>query len=158
MPSDTINHTTLAHLVEAHAVRGARVVAQTGGWGVVIKYGMTSRPLRATRSGDARVFKKLETLVGYLKDIGIHHFEVDAAGYDRSSVTTYKRPDASAAMKKAHAAAAHDKWFREHVEQAIVEADKPDAKWVSNDEVKAESAVRRAAWRQRAAEQRRGGS
>ena len=126
-------------------------MGQPGGWGVVVKYGMTERALAATRSGEVRVFKKLETLVGYLRSVGISRFDVDAANFDPQSVTTYSRPDASAALKRAHAAAAHDKWFREQVAQAIKEADDPATQWVSNETVKAESAKRRAAWRKRAA-------
>ena len=154
MTAETIDHNTLARLVEAHAMRSAHVVGQPGGWGVVVKYGMTERPLAATRSREVRVFKKLETLVGYLKDIGISRFDVDAANFDPKSVTTYSRPDASAALKRAHAAAAHDKWFREQVAQAIKAADDPATQWVSNEIVKAESAKRRAAWRKRAAAQK----
>ena len=99
------------------------------------------------------MFKKLETLVGYLKGVGISTFDVDAGNFDPRSVTTYSRPDASEALKRAHAAAAHDKWFREQVAQGIKEADDAATRWVSNQTVKAESSQRRAAWRKRAAGQ-----
>ena len=151
MTTDTIDHNTLARLVEAHAVRGACVVGQPGGWGIVVQYGTTEQLLAATRSRGVRVFKKLDTLVGYLKAMGIHRFEVDAVDFDPQSVATYTRPDASAALKRAHAAAAHDQWFREQVAQAIEEADDPATQWVSNEAAMAESAQRRAAWRLRAA-------
>jgi hypothetical protein len=49
---ETIDHTTLTRLVEAGAVRGADVIGQPGGWGVVVKYGMTERAL-AVRRGRA---------------------------------------------------------------------------------------------------------
>ncbi|MBC7961746.1 MAG: hypothetical protein H7Y05_02240, partial [Steroidobacteraceae bacterium] len=68
--NDTIDHATLQHLVEAGAVKGADVVGQPGGWGIVIKYGMTQRAL-AARRGAIRVFSRFETLVSYLKGIGI---------------------------------------------------------------------------------------
>lgn len=150
MTTETIDHNTLARLVEAHAVRGAHVIGQPGGWGVIVKYGATERPLAATRSREVRVFKKLETLVGYLMGVGISRFDVDAANFDPQTVATYSRPDASEALKRAHAAAAHDKWFREQVAQGIKEADDPATHWVSNETVKVESAQRRAAWRKRA--------
>jgi hypothetical protein len=38
----------------------------------------------------------------------------------------------------------YDAWFLRMVEEALVEADSPDAVWISHDEVLAESAVRRA--------------
>lgn len=64
----------------------------------------------------------------------------------------YKRLAGSAALKYAHAAAAHDKRFREQVAIGLTEADKAATQWVSNDEVKAEGARLRAAWRKRAGE------
>ncbi len=68
--ANTIDHMTLERLVEAGAVRGASIVGQPGGWGVVIQYGMIERALAAKR-GAIRIFRKFETLVSYLKDIGI---------------------------------------------------------------------------------------
>lgn len=119
MTTDTIDHTTLAKLAEAGVVRSARVVGQDGGWGILVKYGMTERALAAQRSRQVRIFRKLETLVAYLKDIGIAHFAVDAVNYDPRSVTTTKRPDRAAAMKDAHAAAAYTKWLKAEVQEAI---------------------------------------
>lgn len=40
----------------------------------------------------------------------------------------------------------HDAWFRAEVEQALREADAPDAEWVSHEEVRRESEERRARW------------
>ena len=151
MTTGSIDHNTLARLVEAHAVRGAHVVGQPGGWGVVVKHGRIARPLAATRSREVRVFKKLETLVRYLKDIGISRFYVDAVNFDPQTVSTYSRPDASAALKRVHSAAEHDKWFRAQVEQGLKAANDPRTQWISNNEVKAESAKRRARWRASAA-------
>jgi hypothetical protein len=146
----TIDHNTFTDLVKARAVSGTRVVGQPGGWGVVVVHGQIERPLAATRSREVRVFKKLETLVGYLSGIGIHGFHVDTSNFDPQNVGTYSRPDASVALKRAHAAAAHDKWFREQVARGLAEADNPATKWISNEAVKGESARRRAAWRKAA--------
>lgn len=101
--SSTIDHTTLTHLVEAGAVRGADVIGQPGGWSVIIKYGMTERAL-AARRGAIRSFKKFETLVGYLKGIGIAEYRVNAANYDPASLKEH-RPDAAARMRHVHAVA-----------------------------------------------------
>ncbi len=95
------------------------------------------------------MFKRLETLAGYLKDVGISRFDVDSADFDPNTVTTYHRPDASQSLKLAHAAAAHDRWFREQVAKGMQEANDPTTQWVSNETVKAESKRRRAAWRRR---------
>jgi hypothetical protein len=119
MPTETIDHATLTKLAEAGVVRSARVVGQEGGWGILVKYGMTERALAAQRSHQVRIFRKLETLVVYLKGVGIAHFAVDAVNYDSRSVTATKRPDRAAAMKDAHAAAAYTKWLKAEVQEAI---------------------------------------
>ena len=140
---DTIDHNTLTHLVEAGVVRGADVIGQPGGWGVVIKYGMTERAL-AARRGALRTFKKFETLVGYLKGVGIAEYRVDAANFDPVALKAKtSRPDSASRLKTAHQAAAYDKWFRDQVDEAIKEADDPNTVWVSNDDVKKHFAAKR---------------
>lgn len=119
MSTETIDHTTLTRLAEAGAVRSAHVVGQDGGWGIVVKYGMTERTLAAQRSHQVRIFRKLETLVAYLKSVGIPRFDVDAEHYDSHSISATKRPDRAAAMKDAHAAAAYTKWLKAEVQEAI---------------------------------------
>lgn len=99
--TDSIDHLSLSRLVEAQAVRGADVVGQPGGWGIIIKYGMVERKL-VTRSGSLRLFRKFDSLVTYLKGIGIAKYMVDAANYDPTAVkSTVVRPDASKRLKQA---------------------------------------------------------
>ena len=119
MTTETIDHATLTKLAEAGVVRGAHVVGQAGGWGILVKYGRTERALAAQRSHQVRLFRKLETLVDYLKELGIPRFDVDAVNYDPNSVTTRKRPDRTAAMKDAHRAAAYTKWLKAEIQEAI---------------------------------------
>ncbi|TAL81993.1 MAG: hypothetical protein EPN46_10395 [Candidimonas sp.] len=119
MATETIDHSTLSRLVEAGAVRGAHVVGQPGGWAVIVKYGMHERPLASTNSRAIRSFRRLETLVAYLKNIGLSQFDVDAANYDQAAPTAAKRPDRAAALKRAHEAAAYDKWFRAQVQKEL---------------------------------------
>ncbi|MGX9993507.1 hypothetical protein ACS4RR_031050 (plasmid) [Rhizobium sp. Z1P35] len=128
MTAETIDHSTLSRLVEAGAVEVAHVVGKTGGWSVVIRYGKVERPLAAQRSRQVRVFKRMDSLVSYLKDVGISQFDVDAADY---APGTASRPDRAAALRRTHEAAEYDKWFREQVEEAIREADDPNAVWIS---------------------------
>lgn len=118
MNTETIDHTTLLRLAEAGAVRSAHIIGQSGGWGVLVKFGMTERTLAAQRSHQVRIFRKLETLVNYLKGVGIARFEVDAENYDSVSVT-HRRPDRSKAMKEAHEAAAYNNWIKAEVQEAI---------------------------------------
>ncbi|MBX9900321.1 MAG: hypothetical protein K2Y28_06005 [Burkholderiaceae bacterium] len=119
MTTETIDHATLTKLTEAGVVRSAHVVGQVGGWGVLVKYGMTERALAAQRSHQVRIFRKLETLVEYLKKIGIPRFDVDAVNYDPQSMIATKRPDRAEAMKDAHAAAAYTKWLKAEVQEAL---------------------------------------
>lgn len=119
MATETIDHATLAKLAEAGIARSAHVVGQQGGWGIVVKYGMTERTLAAQRSHQVRIFRKLETLVEYLKGVGIPRFDVDAVNYDPRGAGAIKRPDRAAAMKDAHAAAAYTKWLKAEVQEAI---------------------------------------
>ena len=141
MNTQTIDHTTLSRLAEAGAVRSAHIVGQAGGWGILVKYGMTERALAAQRSQQVRIFRKFETLVTYLKGVGIARFEVDAVNYDAASLKlTRTRPDSAETMKKAHEAAAYDKWFRSKVQEAL---DDPRPS-ISNEEAKAIFAKQRA--------------
>lgn len=119
MAAETIDHTTLTKLAEAGVVRSAHVVGQDGGWGLVVKYGVTERSLAAQRSQQVRIFRKLETLVAYLKGVGIPRFEVDAVHYDPNSASAARRPDRAVAMKDAHAAAAYTKWLKVEIQEAL---------------------------------------
>lgn len=119
MTTETIDHPTLVKLAEAGVVRSAHVVGRDGGWGILVRYGLTERILAAQRSQQVRIFRKLETLVEYLKGVGIPRFDVDAEHYDPRSATATKRPDRAAAMKDAHAAAAYTRWLKAEVQQAI---------------------------------------
>lgn len=68
-------------LAQSSLIRGALVVGQAGGWGVLLQIGMDERPLRAKRGQD-RVFASLAAvhrlLVG---ELGIPKFTVDATHY-----------------------------------------------------------------------------
>jgi hypothetical protein len=119
MADETIDHGTLSRLAAAGVVHSAHVVGHEGGWGIVVKYGTTERALAAQRSQQIRIFRKLETLVDYLKEIGISRFDVDAENYDPRSGTERKRPDRAAALKDAHEAAAYVKWLKAEIQQAI---------------------------------------
>jgi len=141
--TETIDHRTVAQAVRAGAVRGAHIVGQAGGWGVVFHYGQAT-PVLAARRGEVRTFARLETLVGYLKELGIAKFEVDASGYDPEKPTRSRRADAAERLRHAHEAAAHDRWFRGEVEKALEEADDPNTEWVSQEEAKATWSKQRA--------------
>lgn len=121
MTADTIDHTTLTRLVEAGAVRGVDVIGDHVGWGVVVKYGMTERAL-AARRGAVRTFRKFETLVSYLKELGISQYNVNASNFDPQALKTSRvRPDASERMRSAFEAKAHTEWMREKVAESLAD-------------------------------------
>jgi hypothetical protein len=131
--TNTIDHATLTHVIEAGALRSAEVVGFPGGWGIVVKYG-TSECTLSARRGSVRMFRRFETVVTYLKGLGVVRYEVNAEGYDPNSLASPRaRPDASARMRGAFDAASHDQWFRDQVNAALVEADSPEADWVSDE-------------------------
>ncbi|TDB48692.1 hypothetical protein [Photorhabdus luminescens] len=143
MVTETIDHPTLNRLVEAGAVNSVHVVGHNDGWALMVKYGTVERPLVAQRSRQVRLFKRLETLVTYLKDVGIAQFNVDAANYNLDTPTKTARPDRAEALKRTHKAAAYDAWFRKQVQAAI---DDPHPS-VPHEEAKAQFAAKKAALR-----------
>lgn len=144
----TIDHDTLQRLVDAGAPLRADVIGEAGGWGVIINYGQAHQTL-AVRRGHARLFRRFETLAGYLKDMGISAFHVNAAEFDAGSragdPADRRRTAASERMKHAHAAAAYDKWFRASV-QAAIDDPRPS---IRDEEVRREFGARRDALRPR---------
>lgn len=117
--ANTIDHLTLTRLVQAGAVQSARVVGQPGGWRVAVQTGATERVL-ATKRGAARVFRKFETLAGYLKGLGLTQYQVDAQEFGPcTSQPGRTRADASARLKNAHEAAAYAAWLAQEVQDAI---------------------------------------
>lgn len=117
--ADTIDHASLALLAQAGAVRAAAVIGHGGGWGVIVKCGNTERAL-AARRGAVRTFRKFETLVCYLKQIGISQYHVNAADFDPQAIKASRaRPDASERMRSAFEAKAHTDWVREKVAETL---------------------------------------
>ena len=143
----TIDHGTLRRLVDAGAHVVAEVIGAAGGWGVVINYGRASQTLSVQR-GEPRTFRKFETLATYLKELGITDLRVHTAEFEVAAASKPgdKRGElASERMKRAHEAAAHDKWFREQVAEALDEANDPNAPPSTPHEVvKADMAKQRA--------------
>lgn len=134
----TIDHATLAQRIAAGAIFGAHVIGQPGGWGVVVKDGSISRAL-AARRGSVRLFRRFETLVAYLKRIGLDRFEVDASGYQSESAPR-NRPNMPQRTEGADEAADHDRWFRAKVEKTLEGIGRGEVRLVPDDE-------HRAGWR-----------
>jgi hypothetical protein len=112
--------------------------------------------LAKTHGGTRRSFRDPGKAITILHRIGAHKVEVDTSDWspEIAKAEAPRRPDSAERQRRAHAAAEHDAWFRAEVEQALIEADSPDAVWISNEEVQRESKLRIAEWRRRAAEQK----
>lgn len=143
----TIDTAMAKRMVEASAIRGAAIIGQPGGWSVILKMGLQERPLGAQRSDKPRTWRSLDRAVAYLKnELHIARFDLlDATHFSAAEPMAGKsRSDASDRLRNAHEAAAHDKWFREQVDQAVQEADAPDAQWVSAADAKSAWKTKRA--------------
>lgn len=143
--SEFIDHATLSRMVEAGVVHSAHVVGQPGGWAVMVKSGKHEFPLATRNMRVVLVWRRFETLVSYLKGIGLTQFDVDAANFEQNTTSRAKRPDRAEALKKTHEAAAHDKWFREQV-QASIDDPRPS---IAHEQMKAKFAAKADALLQR---------
>lgn len=146
MSNQTIDTAMAKRMVEAAAIHGAAIIGQPGGWSVMLKLGMTEKPLGTQRTDKPRLWRSLDRCIAYLKnELHIARFDMlDATNYSAVSIVGKSRGDTATRMRRAHEAAAHDKWFREQVEQGIKEADDPNTQWVSHEEAKASWAKKRA--------------
>ena len=135
MPSETVDHNTLKQLVAAGAVSSTTVVGRGNAWSLIAQIGGHNKTL-LSKTRKIREFKRFETIFKYLRSIGIVKFNTDAIDYDPEQKTSsVKRPDKAEVLKQAHAAAEHDKWFREQVQIAVDYAKSPNAVWLSQQEM-----------------------
>lgn len=119
--ANTIDHTTLQHLVAAGAISGTSVIGHPRGWDIVVKYG-TNESALTTKRGSVRSFRKFETLVHYLKNVGISQYNVDAANFDSAAIkSTRVRPDSAQRMRSAFEASKHTQWMQQKVAQSLAD-------------------------------------
>jgi hypothetical protein len=95
--------------------------------------------LVTTRARQPRRFNDLRKAMVLLREMGIASMQVDATHWNPDeAVAGTPRPDRSEALKRAHEAAAHDRWFRAQLEEALREADEPGAVSIPHEQVMAE--------------------
>jgi hypothetical protein len=104
MSAESIDHRTLAELIEAGAIRQAIAVANGRAWALRVRYGAIEKTLRATNSRAVRTWSRLDSLIRYLRELGIRECQVDARNYDPDQAGTQRRPDRAAALRRAHEA------------------------------------------------------
>lgn len=101
----TVNHAILGQFVAAGVVKSATITGQNTSWTLSVKIGNTNKVL-LSKSRKIREFKRMETLVMYLKEMGIVKFSVDSARFNPSQKEIGSgRPDRSDALKAIHLAA-----------------------------------------------------
>lgn len=147
MSENTIDTAMARRMVEASAIRGASIVGLPGGWSVMLKLGVTEKPLGTQRTDKPRMWRSLDTCIDYImNELRIVRVDLlDASNYSAGSVTRTIRADSAARMKHAHQAAAYDTWFRAQVQEAL---DDPRP-GIPHAEVMAEFKKKRAALRKR---------
>ena len=101
---NTIDTRVAKQLQTACALRGVSIVGVPGGWSVLVKVGMTEKPLGTQRTGRVRQWRSLDTLIDYLRtELGIVKIDgINASGYRAASVFR-QRPDVAGQMRQAHA-------------------------------------------------------
>lgn len=121
MSSQTIDTAMAKRLVEAQALRGAAIIGQPGGWSVMLKLGMTEKPLGTQRGDRPRLWRSLDKCVQYLKsELQLARFDLlDATQHSPAATGSRVRQDTAERMRRAHEAAEHDRWFREQVQAAL---------------------------------------
>lgn len=109
---------TARELAEAGSISSAMIVGQPGGWGVRLRVGQSEGAL-AGKDGRPRLFSKIDTAAATMRDLGLTQLVIDLAGYSSDDARASRRPDRSAALKRTHAAATHDTWFRQQVQDTL---------------------------------------
>lgn len=144
----TVTLEQLRATTDAGGVLGVTLKAQGSAFFVSIETRRGERLLVTTRRREPRKFIDPRKAMLILREIGIREMRVDGTQWrpEEAELEKTARPDRAVAMKQAHEAASHDKWFREQVEQGIKEADDPNTLWVSNEEAEARATERRARW------------
>jgi hypothetical protein len=125
MTTATLDSAQVREFVSNKAIRAAAIVGEPGGWSVRLRHGRADKALAAQRSGRVRLWRSLDRCVAYLKDeLGIAVIDgIDARRYE-PGVGGAKRPDRARALRRAHAAAEYDAWFREQVALGVAQADR----------------------------------
>ncbi|QCL92705.1 MULTISPECIES: hypothetical protein [Agrobacterium tumefaciens complex] len=116
---DTIDGKAVKNLAGAHALNGAVVFGQPGGFAVLVKYGANERAVAAQRSKRMRIWRNLNTAAAYVRDeLGLARFEIDMTDHDPAALER-RRPDTAERQRQLHEAAEHDAWFRGEVQKAL---------------------------------------
>jgi hypothetical protein len=136
MSHTTIDTAVARRMVEASVIRGAVIVGQQGGWGVMLKVGMTEKPLGTQRTDKPRTWSSLDTCMAYLRDeLKILRIDgLDASNYSAAPIHKRRRQDAAERMKAAHAAAAYNAWLKAKVDASLAGIEDGSNRIIPEDE------------------------
>ena len=109
MPTQTIDTNMAKRMVEASAIRGASIIGQPGGWAVMLKLGMTERPLGIQRGNKPRMWRSLD--IARIDGL-------DATHHTDAQVPGVSRPDSAKRMREAFEASAYTQWLHDVVEDS----------------------------------------
>jgi hypothetical protein len=146
----TIDTAMARRMADACAIHGASIIGQPDGWSVMIKIGLSEKPLGTQRADKPRTWRSLDTCMEYLRnELKIFRIDsLDASNYG-AAAARQTRKDAAEHMECAHETAAYDAWFRAQV-QAAIDDPRPS---ISHEDITAEFAERREALRKKIAAQ-----
>jgi len=141
---DTIDGKAVKSLAGAHALNGAVVFGQPGGFAVLVKYGANELAVAAQRSKRMRIWRNLNTAAAYVRDeLGLARFEIDMTGHDPAAVER-KRPDTAERQRQLREAADHHAWFRGQVQKALDGISDGSNRVISEEDWEARSQAKRA--------------
>lgn len=143
----TMNLKQLRATVDAGAVLSVTLKAQGAGFQLTVETRRGEVVMVRERDKTPRRFVDPRKAMVLLRELGIREARVDAREWrpEEHAYERQPRPDRAQALKQAHAAAEHDKWFREQVKAGLAEADDPDTVWVAHKVVKQDMARQRKA-------------
>ena len=118
---NTLDTAIVKRMVEAQAIRTASIIGQPGGWSILLKIGMTEKPLGAQRTDKPRLWKSLDRCVDYMKsELHIARFDMlDATQHSDIPMAGSDKNNAAERMREAHQAAAYTKWLKVEIQEAI---------------------------------------
>jgi hypothetical protein len=134
----------LRSAVEAGGIHGVTVAAQGARFYIAIQSRTGQGVLTKSRSQNPRTFASPGQAFTELRRLGIQSGTFDMTRWTPEQREASLRPDRAEAMKRAHEAAAHDRWFREQVREGKVEAADPAAEWFDHAEIEADGERQRA--------------
>lgn len=144
MQHDIIDGKAVKNLAIAHALNGAVVFGQPGGFAVLVKYGENERAVAAQRSRRMRIWRNLNTAAAYVRyELGLERFEIDMSEHDPAAVER-KRPDTAERQRQLHEAGEHDAWFRSQVQKAMDGIADGSNRAISEDEWAEKAQLKRA--------------